>query len=1166
MIASRPKLVFAGRAVKLAVSFAVLVAAYWLYALLAVPLIEPSVPPPRAMAQSAGGEPREDPRLEELRILFSADAWELRSPKIIESDQAKLLMQEPRSLGDRKLQLRPCTIVFLPDKAGLSHHERVRQAVVLQAPEGAILEFDQPLNLRRMEMGRLVGGELTGPVTIRSQGQSLGPEDDLLIVTRNVQISEKEISAVGRVEFRWGPHFGSGQHLVMKLAPANGQAPRRGPNIGGLEAVELRHVERLHLEVHDWPDQQTATTAPPQRRTATPVEVTCRGPLRFDPVRKQITLEDRVTVWRAGPQGPDHQLSCDLLVLDLDDRASGAPLQRDLEGRPRETSTAEAQWQVQNGPVDVAANAHAERATPDRQSPGSDRFSLTLRRIVAEGGPAVVIVPSQQLAIRARRLQYDLLLQRITLDGAPEVILRQGANEVRARSIVYESGSAGRLGRLFADGPGWLRAQLPDRPQAQLYARWDQQLRFRPHEQNQLLSLTGGATVRFSGVGEVTAKQIHFWFTEVPQAKPNHPPSGLTPAVALHGQKVPPVTAAMQSAPAAAIDAAPQNPVGVQALHATRHEPVIRLRPDRMLAQHGVVLDAPQATARLEQLGVWFEPKPLPDGGLGEPQQAGGERGRVGASSQIRHLRGVSPAESVVGTAGLAAQPAADANPLASQSVTDGTASVVAYGDLGTFGNERGADGAAGAGLRGLPAEQRRRFEVRGRMMRVKVLVDENIGAPQTAKPAEAYHHHHGDDADIAELVLENDATFVELLADTASAAPVVVSGQRIHVVEASKPHAAITVVGQPAVLEGRGLKLTAGNINLNRGTNRLWVDGPGVLELPLKRTLDLPLRQRADDQSPAVPGTLCVDWRQRMTFDGRSAVFEQSVAARAPDLLLCTEVLEVQLQQGIIFSESGQETQPQIEQVLCLGGVTIETRRTREAELTSLVRARLADLAWHIPSGAMNGGGPGFMVAIVRNSGSARTPKVVMPFGQSRSPEPPTAQSRPDAPLDCLHVRFQGSVRGNTNTGTLGFYERVQAAMAPVASWQATLDVDDPRALGQYGGVLINCNNLTVTEAPNSPGNQTTLELEATGNTIVEALSQDQRLYTARAQRIAYAQIKDLLVLEGDGRTDAELFYQPQPGAQPSRQAARRILLFPRSGKGWVEGARSLELTGFPH
>jgi len=80
-----------------------------------------------------------------------------------------------------------------------------------------------------------------------------------------------------------------------------------------------------------------------------------------------------------------------------------------------------------------------------------------------------------------------------------------------------------------------------------------------------------------------------------------------------------------------------------------------------------------------------------------------------------------------------------------------------------------------------------------------------------------------------------------------------------------------------------------------------------------------------------------------------------------------------------------------------------------------------------------------------------------------------------------------------------------------------------------------------------------------------VEAVSEDQRLYTARAQRIAYAQAKDLLVLEGDGRTDAELFYQPQPAAQPSRQAARRIILFPRSGKGWVEGARSLELTGFP-
>jgi len=1160
MTSSRPKLLFASRTVKAAVSFAVVLSLYWLYALLAVPLIEPSAEPHRALAQSGSQSAGEDPRLEELRPLFPPDAWELQSPKIIESDQLKLLMQEPRSLGERRVQLRPCTMIFLPSKAGLSYQERIRQAVVLQSPEGAILEFDQPLNLRRMEMGRLVGGELTGLVTIRSQGQSPGPEDDLLIVARNVQINEKEISTVGRVEFRWGPHFGSGQHLVMKLAPAGGDAPRRGANIGGLESFEIRHVERLHLEVVDLPGQKPPTSPRPQPRTATPIEITCRGPLRFDPVRKEATVEDRVTVWSMGQHGADNQLTCDLLVLALGDQTDARPQQQQhrqpQQHQPQNRHEAEHQEHQQRHqqPQQHSASSAPGGAEAGQSNHRGDRFSLSLRRIVAQGTPAVAMVPSRQLAIRARRLQYDLLLQRVTLEGEPEVMLRQGPNEVRARSIIYESADAGNLGRLFADGPGWLRAHLPDRPDQQLYAQWNEHLRFRPHEHNQLLSLTGGARLRFRGVGEVTAREIHFWFKENP---------------------APSAPAAVPSAPAA-VPAVPQawpktaHNVSARAASARPEESSpqpSRLRPDRMLAQHDVVIDSQHVTARLEQLGVWFEPR-APAGRPSAGATGGlGSGAAVVSTSSPNESRLIAPvAEAVAGHnapyALWAVNNVAGRNAPSAHPAPDDVAASIP-------GDQARANSTSATGLRGLLAEPRRRFEAQGRSLRARVLLDEDIGTSagsQLAPTAEVPSpHHHSSDAEIAELILEDDARFAESLAAGTSAAPVVVSGQRIHVVEASRPHAAITVVGRPALFEGRGLKLSGGNINLNRGTNRLWVDGPGELQLPLKRNLDFPLKQHLENQPPAQPGTLCIDWRQRMHFDGRSALFEQSVTARGPDMILSTEVLEVQLQQAIVFAESGQDSQPQIEQILCRGGVTIESRRLRELELVSLMRAKLADLAWHIPSGAITGGGPGSMVGVFRGTGPAKTANLVPPFAQPRSPQAAAAQDRSGAPLDCLHVRFQGSVRGNTNTGTLGFYDRVQAAFAPVGSWDATLEVDDPRALGQYGGVLINSSCLTVTEMPSPPGNQRTLELEATGNTIVEAVSEDQRLYTARAQRIAYAQAKDLLVLEGDGRTDAELFYQPQPAAQPSRQAARRIILFPRSGKGWVEGARSLELTGFP-
>ena len=80
--------------------------------------------------------------------------------------------------------------------------------------------------------------------------------------------------------------------------------------------------------------------------------------------------------------------------------------------------------------------------------------------------------------------------------------------------------------------------------------------------------------------------------------------------------------------------------------------------------------------------------------------------------------------------------------------------------------------------------------------------------------------------------------------------------------VDASQPHAAVTVSGSPAHFEGRGLGLTASNISLNRGNNRLWIDGPGQMDLPCSKTSGQPL---------AAPGSLAVHWQQRMTFDGRT-------------------------------------------------------------------------------------------------------------------------------------------------------------------------------------------------------------------------------------------------------------------------------------------------------
>ena len=60
---------------------------------------------------------------------------------------------------------------------------------------------------------------------------------------------------------------------------------------------------------------------------------------------------------------------------------------------------------------------------------------------------------------------------------------------------------------------------------------------------------------------------------------------------------------------------------------------------------------------------------------------------------------------------------------------------------------------------------------------------------------------------------------------------------------------------------------------------------------------------------------------------------------------------------------------------------------------------------------------------------------------------------------------------------------------------------------------------------------------------------------YKARGQRITYADTKDLLVLEGDGRADVELFRQARIGDPVDRVAARKIFYWPKTNRLKVDG-----------
>ena len=420
-------------------------------------------------------------------------------------------------------------------------------------------------------------------------------------------------------------------------------------------------------------------------------------------------------------------------------------------------------------------------------------------------------------------------------------------------------------------------------------------------------------------------------------------------------------------------------------------------------------------------------------------------------------------------------------------------------------------------------------FEIFGRLLRVKLLLLEQGSS------------------ELSELNVDENVRFRQTQASDPSQQPIFISGDRLQVTDANRPGAIVRVLGQPlgqpngqpAHFEGRGLGLTGSNLNLDRGANRLWIDGPGQMDVLMDRDLQgQPLRTAQPMQ---------VRWQRKMNFDGVKATFEQSVVAVGPTQRLQTNIMEARLQQPIHFAEAKlQQQQPQIEQIICRGGVLLEEHTLDpQQQLLSRERMEVADLAVNRRTGALAAHGPGRIIRIGRGDNNPTTGGLLSGLTVAG---PPRAGSMPPSPaananaraITCLDVKFQGNVAGNIIRRSVTLQDHVRAAYATVDSWTAVLEGDDPQTLGLGGGFILHCDVLQVDNMTPPGAVQRASELLAAGNVLAEGAS-DGSLFTAWATRLTYNTYKDLLILEGDGRTDAQLYRQADAGARPSTASGQK-------------------------
>jgi hypothetical protein len=457
--------------------FLIVLAAAGFHRLTVVPLVEPRVHDEQqslelSPEQAAAIRARADRRLAALGDIFPAGSWEREDPIMLESRQMRLLFKQYQALPDGRVNLVPCTLVILPDRNRVADDGSEGRTLVLRVPQGAVLEFDEPLDLRQGRLARLIGGSLRGQVTIRGTPSSPDADDDIEIVTRDVELEEFEVRTAEMVQFRYGRSTGSGRALLARLLPRPG-ASDQGPSIGGIDSIRLDRDVRMRLEGMQGgllPGQKQpaagAIGEPGSAGDAAPVLVTCRGGLCLNVSANVITCEDQVEVVRTVPGGSTDQLACELLAIML-------------------------------GRQEPAAGGSGGKS------------ELKPIEIQAKGTPVVARSSGAGLEARAARLGYEIATRRILLDGEEPVSLVARGTEMEARSIDYVPGPASAPGSLMAVGPGWLRTRSAGSPPVQ--ARWQKWLRMRPDGEGHVASIAGDAEVAVETQGRLSGSEMHLW-------------------------------------------------------------------------------------------------------------------------------------------------------------------------------------------------------------------------------------------------------------------------------------------------------------------------------------------------------------------------------------------------------------------------------------------------------------------------------------------------------------------------------------------------------------------------------------------------------------------------------------------------------------------------------
>ncbi len=696
--------------------------------------------------------------------------------------------------------------------------------------------------------------------------------------------------------------------------------------------------------------------------------------------------------------------------------------------------------------------------------------NLTFRRMVALGENVILRSETNDLIAMMHQLDYDVKTRLAKLTSRNLVRVLQKQSEMQCPVIELLHAEGGRVSHLWAKGAGGLK-NLDEKTQKLAFAAWwKKELRKKPDAR------TGRDIIELESEAIISQPEDQFglaadyiWLEMDQEIRSD---SG-SPKQSSNGKT---------------------NEENGQSN---------RMRPKKMLARKNVAIVSPEMQGQSQRLEVTFEPAPT-----SVPETTAAKRSRENLQPAIRQV----PSQSVSANS---TQPAKVMAASQTRSTTEIPLPPLPSEAPKTSGESTGEKKAGPADTK---TEAKKKDD--GPIEVISDVISVTVLTRSGSRKSE-----------VSEVVTEGHVQVRQIHGP--DVLPLHMTGERLHVLNRSKDDQVMTLWGSPAHVRDRGMHIEGREIFLDRAANQSRVNGSGLLQLPVKRSLDGKELQE--------PKPLDVWWTESMTFDGLNAKFFGNVRAVLNNEgmrsnMRCEE-MDVLLSERISFAENrGSEeldqSNSEIARVYCKDGVKFDSYKYEESKLTEVRRGQFAEFTLNQTTGDTNGQGPGWIQVWQRGRGkrAGLTPNASVKANKALEPDA--------AEWEYMRIDFAGTADGNLKQKFNTFNERVKIIYGPVERPLMVIELDN---LTKDAGWM-QCQNLRITQKePPSPEETGPIELLATGNVELEG-----RTFNARADSISFDEAKGLYTLRSQGRRKATIWRQTQVGGDTSRADAQLMNFIP--------------------